>query len=471
MKTKHILLFALSAITLSSCFDDQDDSAPDSSIQDFVWRGLNFWSLYKADVPDLADDRFENTASRTQFLNRFETPQSAFNALTSDRDRFSILRDDYLVLENSLSGIRTSSGMRLSLFKQSNDPSKYFGVVRYVVNNSPAQDAGVRRGMIFTAVDGVELTENSDLSAIFSPEQYTINLATENQGDFTLTGENIIINKIELAINPVHIAKTITIAGETEKIGYLHYTGFTRNYDADLNAAFAQFKADDVKHLVLDLRYNGGGSIESANDLCAMVTGQFENDVFITQEYNEDRNPDVQFTRRFNDVIGDGSPINSLNLNKVYVLTTERTASASELIISGLMPYINVVQIGTSTTGKFEGSFLLYDAPAPNFRREEANPSHRYVMLPLVLRSVNANGLTDYFDGFSPEPNLLLNEDPLNMGVLGDVNEPLLKLAIDEIFPGFAPNFAPYVEATEQIFNNEQLEPAYQRMYAEPSFD
>ncbi|WP_161555202.1 S41 family peptidase [Dokdonia sinensis] len=434
MNIKALLILLLSVLTFSSCTTDIDDEIRISSateISDFVYRGLNFWSLYKGDVPALANDAFASDGERREFLEQFATPEDAFEALKSQRDRFSILRSDYIELENALAGIRTSTGMRFSIVEDPNS-NNLFGVVRYVINNSPAATAGVERGMLFTAVDGVALTDNSDLNAIFGADAYTINLADYDGTNFTLNGNDIPLTQAQLNINPVHKVSVTEVQGKT--IGYLHYTGFTNEFDTQLNEAFGTFKASGVTDLILDLRYNGGGSIETANDLCTMITGQFEGQEFITQEYNEDRNPDNEFTRRFNNNLGsgnDGPAINSLNLNEVQVITTGNTASASELILSGLRPYISINQIGTTTEGKFEGSFLLYDAPAPNFRRSDANLGHRYVMLPLVLKSINADGFTDYFNGIAP--NTEISENAFNLGVLGETSDPLTQAAYDAI--------------------------------------
>lgn len=462
---KKIILLLLVAALFVNCDDDIDDNlraATALELSDFVYRGLNFWSLYKEDVPDLANDRFASEAEREEFLNQFASPEEAFAALTSTQDRFSILRSDFVVLENALAGIRTSTGMRFTILEDPNDASNLFGVVRYVINDSPAAQAGVQRGMLFTAVNGASLTASSDLSAIFGQAAYTINLADYDGANFIPNGNSIDLTQVELAINPVHRARTLDIDGE--KIGYLHYTGFTNEFDPELNAAFGQFQADGITDLVLDLRYNGGGSIETANDLSSMITGQFTNEIFITQTYNEDRNPQFQTDRTFNTQIGNGTAINSLGLTRVFVLTTGNTASASELILSGLDPYIEIFQIGTNTTGKFEGSFLLYDAPAPNFSRLEANPNHRYVMLPLVLRSVNANGLTDYFDGFTPD--LEIAESFENLGQLGFQGEPLLDIAIEEIT---STRSARSIHTTPdtRLFESDQNELLYQRMMLE----
>jgi hypothetical protein len=127
--------------------------------------------------------------------------------------------------------------------------------------------------------------------------------------------------------------------------------------------------------------------------------------------------------------------INSLGLNKVYILTSGATASASELVINGLEPYINVVQIGDVTVGKNVGSVTLYDSPT--FAKKDLSTKHRYAMQPLVLKIVNKVGFGDYVNGLQPDD--LLRENLGNMGVLGDATEPLLSAAITRIIGGGRP--------------------------------
>ena len=328
--------------------------------------------------------------------------------------------------------------------------------------------------MLFTEVDGVELrdpsggaiTGDTNFSSFFAPDSYTISIADfDGNNGFTLTGENITVTKTELTTNPVHTVNVLEVEGNT--IGYLHYTGFTNEFDNSLNTAFAELQNAGVTDLVLDLRYNGGGSVETANDLSTMITGQFEGEVFITQEFNAERNEDAMSTRFFNNNLGsgdDGPSINSLGLERLFVLTTERTASSSELILSGLDPYIDIIQIGESTSGKFEGSFLLYDSS--NFARANANPNHRYVMLPLTFRSINAEGLTDYFDGFTPDIELI--ESPFTYGTLGEQGEPLLDAAINSIINGRS-NIGNYNTIKyPSLYDTEQKIPLFNRMMSEP---
>jgi C-terminal processing protease CtpA/Prc len=331
-----------------------------------------------------------------------------------------------------------------------------FGYVRYVLPNTSASENGVERGMIFNSVDGQVFTENN-YNELLSQTTYTIDLATLNGSELVPTGESITLVKEQYSENPVFIQKTFDIDGQ--KIGYLMYNAFTNEYDSQLNAAFANFKGEGVTDLVLDLRYNGGGSIETANDLSSMITGQFTGQLFVKEVYNENFETKERF---FNNKIGTGEMISSLNLNRVYILTTGSTASASELVISGLLPYIDVVQIGTSTTGKFQGSTLIYDSP--DFSRQNVNLCHHYAMLPLILKSVNADGFTDYAEGIAPD--IELQENLENLGVLGETSEPLLNAALNQIIPGFGPGGKPVPPSFEyKIIDESGTEsPLYQRM-------
>ena len=126
--------------------------------------------------------------------------------------------------------------------------------------------------------------------------------------------------------------------------------------------------------------------------------------------------------------MANGKTINSLNLNKVHIIITGSSASASELVINGLNPYIDVRLVGEQTVGKYVASITLYDSD--NFGRDGANPNHKYAMQPIVLEEVNNLGENDK-DGF--EPHIPLKEDLANLGVLGEDNEPLLQAAINDI--------------------------------------
>jgi len=466
LKKKLILLLLITAGLFTSCFEDTDDNprtASELEIQNFIYRGLNFFYLYKADKPELVDDAFSSEQELNNFLSSYDSPESLFDFLIVPEDRFSILVDDYIELENSLSGVSESNGMEYGLVRYPNNPTNVFGYVRYVLPNTDAENAGLQRGDIFNSVDGQQINENN-FSELLSQNSYSIGLATFDGTTITSTGETASLTKQQYTENPVYIAKTLDVQGQ--KIGYIMYNSFTRDFDNDLNAAFGSLQADGVTDLVLDLRYNGGGAVETAVDLASMITGQFNGELFYTEQWNPDRQDEYAENGLFDSSISDGSAINSLQLTNVYILTTGRTASASELVINSLNPYINVVQIGQNTTGKFQASFLLYDAPAPGFRRSNANPNHTYAMLPLVFKTANTAGNTDYVDGLAPD--IALDEDYANLGMLGDVNEPFLATALSEIVPGFPkPASRNVVSDIEEISSSKANSPLYQIMLAE----
>jgi len=451
MKKKLILFLLLTSVLFTSCFKDKDDTDQVASvleINDFIYRGLNFFYLYKEDTPELANNAFSTEDEKIAFINSYSSPEAFFEYLRSPQDRFSLLVDNYIELEDALNGISLNNGMDFGLVLYPDGSGNVFGYVRLVLPGTSAQTEGLVRGNIFNTIDGQQITENN-FSELLAPNDYTIGLATFDGTTVTPNNESVQLTKAQYSENPIFIARTLNVSNQN--IGYLMYNAFTSEFDSQLNAAFAQFQADGITDLILDLRYNGGGSVRTATYLASMITGQYTDQIFYSEQWNDDRQSEYAENGQFvNSFISGGEGINSLNLNKVYVITTKRTASASELVINGLDPYITVKQVGGTTTGKFQASFLLYDAPAPNFSRSQANEGHTYAMLPLVFKTANASGFTDFVDGLVPE--IPLSEDYSNLGILGDIDEPLLAAALNDILPSPNPlrtNFTPLKEISE----------------------
>ncbi|WP_431107006.1 S41 family peptidase [Winogradskyella poriferorum] len=436
---KLLALFLAITTTFISCFEDFDDNAVASSdIKDFVWKGMNAVYLYKSEIPDLANNRFATNEEYSNYLADFESPEALFESLKylpETVDRFSIITDNYINLQNQLQGISLSNGLEFNLYRISEGSNEVYGAITLVLNNSVANDLGLQRGQIFRAVDGTNLTI-SNYTELLSQETYTLNFADyEDNGTpdvvddtVTLNGNSETLTKVQYEENPIHIAQTITLEDNT-KVGYLMYNQFNSNFNNALNNVFADFASDGVSELVLDLRYNGGGSVQTAAYLGSMITGQFTGQVYSKAFYNENlsnNNRDYLFT---NSIEGGGA-INSLNLNKVYILTTNRrTASASELVINSLSPYIDVVVIGENTVGKTQISITIYDSPDLGY--EGRNSGHFYAMQPLVANSVNVNDELVPSDGLTAD--IELTEYPSTFGVLGDTNEPLLEAALLDI--------------------------------------
>ncbi|WP_298500214.1 S41 family peptidase [uncultured Algibacter sp.] len=444
MKKLNALILIIAALFLTSCFEDNDDiTVTGRDINDFVWKGLNTFYLYKDNTPDLADNRFSSNNEYANYLNGFISPSDLFESLIYQPetiDRFSRLFSNYITLEQLLDGVSTSNGMEYLEFEMPSSNINRFGIVTHVLPNTSAANQGIKRGDIFYAVDGVQLT-STNRAQLTSPINYTISLGNYNDNEtpddisddfIEETTNEVSLSKSENSENPIFLNTILNV--ESKKIGYLMYNGFTAPYDNELNNVFGTFKSSNIDELVLDLRYNSGGSVTTAILLSSLITGQFTGDVYSTEQWNsdfqaafEDQDPE-SLINRFIDSY-DGSSINSLELPKVYILTSYFSASASELVINSLKPYIDVVQIGTTTRGKYQASTIVYDSP--DYSRQGANPGHTYAMLPLIYKSLNANGETDYFNGL--EPDIILGESINNMGILGNQDEPLLATAIANI--------------------------------------
>jgi len=219
----------------------------------------------------------------------------------------------------------------------------------------------------------------------------------------------------------------------TKKVGYLVYLQFLSAYDNKLREVFAQFKAQGVNELVLDLRYNGGGFISSAVTLSSLIVKNLStNNVMYRDQWNKEitdfyvaRNGPNFFTKFFNN-----EPNNLGTLNRVFVLTSRSTASASELVMNSLLPYMEVIQIGQNTFGKNVGSITIQD---------ETNPKRwQWGMQPIVLKTVNAQDKSEYgtVNGFAPKAENVQADNVLPFQPFGSRNETLLRVALNIIQGG-----------------------------------
>ncbi len=442
---KYLVIVSL-ALTFWSCGDDDSPAPTPVSIDrpyDFIWEAMNSFYLWQEEKGDnLSDTKDDNINTYAEFLESYSTPEALFEDLLYQPnvvDHFSFMTDDYNNLLNSFQGIKKSFGHNFEAVAISGD--YVIAVVRYVLNDSPAQDAGLERGDIIVRVNGERITRSNYYNLLYEQENVVYGLAQVVAGQLIETGEMVTMAAVEINENPVFLKKVINLSNG-KKVGYLVYNQFVSQYNDELNDAFASLSSAGITDLVLDLRYNPGGSILTSSYLGSMIYSTDENKIFNQVLYNSKHtryngsfnfSPTLKVYNSDLEQIGT-SGVNSLGMNKLYILTGRRTASSSELIINGLNPFIDVVQIGETTVGKNVGSLTLFDSPNSDYTDlASANSEHTYAIQPIISKSANSAGFSDYTNGFAPDIEVVELDYLGNYKPLGDQSEPLLAKALEQI--------------------------------------
>ena len=283
--------------------------------------------------------------------------------------------------------------------------------IAFIYPQSPLADENVQRGDFLLAINGIhplDLTAEQWDEFLGTGEE--IKTPTFTFLDTNGTQRDISVTRTEFTIDTVLDASVLPVAGAN--VGYLAFTQFLETSNAELDSAFAQFRQQNVSELVLDLRYNGGGRISVANNLASKIAGpQYTGQTFAEIAFNDkyaDENVPFQL----------GNAVNALSLDRVVVLSSSNTCSASEMVINGLEPFIDVVQIGGTSCGKPYGS-----APRQACGKQ---------MSALEIRFVNASGFGDYYDGIAAD---CAATDTVEHA-LGNPQESMLKAGLDYISNG-----------------------------------
>lgn len=249
--------------------------------------------------------------------------------------------------------------------------------VSHIYNNVPMYEEGVRRGWILEAINGTVLNPGSSVSSLLGLDQSGVS------NDFlfvTPDGEQVAfsLEKQVLAVNTVLHHEVITQEGS--KVGYLVLQNFSGSTEEELDEVFQYFSEEQIDDLILDLRYNGGGLTSIALQLSSLIVGSdFSGEPFANYYYNanqQERNKTEYFSEE----------PNSLGLDRLVVIATGATASASEMVINGLRPYMDVYVVGADTYGKPMGADVL--------RFNEV-----WAVAPITISVKNADDEGDFFDG------------------------------------------------------------------------
>jgi C-terminal processing protease CtpA/Prc len=296
-------------------------------------------------------------------------------------DKWSFVADyDSFVAE--MEGTFVGHGFRIGLDNQDN------ARIAMIYSGSPLYAEGVRRGWRVKTINGINISpilKSGDATAYDN----TIGPAKEGvTNNFVFikpdnTETSISSTKTTFTINSVILYDTLHLSSGVT--GHLVFDSFIQPSAQELATAFAFFKANDVRDLILDLRYNTGGYLYIAQGLASYIAGNTlsaNQSVFATLDYN-DKNQDANSSYMFQ------STPSPLSLTRLVVITSRLTASASEAVMNGLRPFINVVGIGDTTYGKPVGM-------------NGWEVGKKYFFWPVTFKMVNSSNQGDYFAGFPP---------------------------------------------------------------------
>jgi len=285
--------------------------------------------------------------------------------------------------------------------------------IEVVTPGTSADKAGLKRGMLITQVDGTAITETNYRSLLekcyYGPSVRVQPNRAIWDADGALQGLEPLAEATlaaETFTDPaIYRTEVVEVAGK--RVGYLLYMGFESEYDEKLVDAFKLFHDSNIDELVVDLRYNGGGSVRSSTLLATLIVGEaFQGKTYCRMVYNARRTGAGEKgvycigDSRVPDGDGTYQPIadalvQALGLRRIYVVGSENTASASELLINGLRGLdLEVRLVGTRTNGKNVGM--------EGYVNHEVD-GEKYTFMPITFYSENAKGFRDYSDGFVPD--------------------------------------------------------------------
>ena len=449
-------------ITISVVACEKNDPVPEGNgeeqtvsdevlmINNWIQANMNDVYLWNNFIPDDLNPKTE------------EDPRAFFyKMIYESEDKWSWITSDYNSLMNDLQGTPVSFGYYPSFF--SNSAEQVFISIQYVYEGSPADDAGLKRGDLIYSINGQTMDIDNYSDVYYNDQsQHTYILAKIEFEQVVPTTDTVEVTARQIDANPVLHHEVMDMNGT--KTGYLVYSEFISGVDDKyldtLDYVFSSFKDSGVTELIVDLRYNPGGDINTAAYLASAIVPKSNmeaKDILVLYQFNDEvqsfyeSNSEYQSRLRKKFVQNDFN----LNLSEVHFLTTQRTASASELIITGLEPYMNVTVIGEVTVGKYTGAWVIPDLDEP--------PRHNYAMIPIVLKYANADGVTEFKNGL--DPDYPIDYNPVVLYGFGDSQDPMMAKAF-ELIGGTAAT-----KKTTQPFSDVNILIDKKRLWKENAFD
>lgn len=351
-----------------------------------IASNLYYWNK---NLPKSEDYDFEAYNTPEAILKSFRS----YSTDSFDRWSFAIKVEAWKKMING-----TSGDFGIGLRFLSND-NLY---VAYVQPNSIAGTSGLKRGNKVISMNGIFVSEKN-LKLLNEEFVNSQELTLEIQGSISST--NVTLKKGEYQVESVLEQDIYDVQGLS--IGYLHLFTFSGNAIKGIDEAFDLFESRNIEHLILDLRYNGGGLLSIMEHLAnKIVCSNASNKVMYEEIHND-------IYRDFDSKVYFQSATKGACLKSIYFITTNHTGSASEVLINSLRPFIDINLVGSNTHGKLIGMHPV--------------PFNDYILVPAAFKIVNDLGEHDDFKGFASGFPIFdgvdTNWGPQEVGIFTAIND------------------------------------------------
>ncbi|WP_286894808.1 MULTISPECIES: S41 family peptidase [Sphingobacterium] len=457
-QTGRLTILALTGLLVFSCQKDTPQPEPEPEpverteaqlIKDDIYKYYKLYSLWDKSIPDYTKDP-------SQFTDKYGSADLVLDALKKMTpahaaypngvfDRFSYMEglDGYNTGATASGRLKMDTNEGYGIYVQlgTEDEKTAQPIIYFVEGGSPAQKAGFKRSDFITAVNGdsdysiaVTCTASgctiNDASARdkmmnklnAALDAGTLKLQVKHQDGTTTTKDLTYANGY--TIDPIYKDSVYTYNGNN--VGYLALSSFEEIENNNVNqqkidAAFEKFQTQQIKSLIVDLRYNGGGYVDASAYVADKIGGAItKGKLMLTYEVNDYIKATPSINKMFQDTKFEGK--SNLNLNKVYFLVSDRTASAAEMLINVLKPYLQVqiIASGTRTYGKPVGFF-------------EQVVQNKVSFWPVSFLLKNSADFSGYWDGFVPDKSNITDYVFVDVG---DKKETMLATALNDAAPG-----------------------------------
>lgn len=441
-KLKLILSYALlSGITFTSCTNEENIDTPENTSITEETRYANSFAKDILETYYYWNNEISKDLSKLD-PNTNSDPISTVEEIryhdgTNQIDKWTMLTNKMDEFTSGMEGVSTTYGYTPKVYLLREGSNEVIAAVAFVSKGSPAEKAGLKRGDLIYKIDGKTLTTENYIDLFYS-SQIKLSMAKLVGNTITPTTD-LSLTAVKMYENPILCDSVYNFDGK--KVGYLAYSSFDKGSIPELINICKDFKSEGIKELVLDLRYNGGGYVITENVLASMFAPQTNvtnKDIFEKEDFNdffteyykqEGISTETRFETEYNynDIdLHVSTKDANIGLEKIYGIITGNSASASEALLSGLMPYMDIELIGEQSHGKYCTGWMLAAEDAYKTVPQAIKDWGIYVMVSIYK---NANDETPCMpNGLTPD--VKAEDNPLETYQLGDVNEAMLKVAL-----------------------------------------